>query len=160
MAVIWNPTNPGYRVVDLDAPAKALRVRVERTAIRAPDEVDGALSAIARSRPDALLVLDDQLIFANRRRIIDFATAQKLPAAYGSRVYVEDGGLMAYDASWVDLFRRTGYYVDRILRGTKPADLPVEQPTRFELVVNRKAAKAIGLSIPHVILQRADRVIE
>ncbi len=104
--------------------------------------------------------LDDPVIFVHTRRLIDFARSQHLPAAYSSQIYVQVGGLIAYDADWKELFRRAGYYVDRLIKGAKPADLPVEQPTKFELVINLKTAKALGLTIPPSVLGRADRVIE
>ena len=113
-----------------------------------------------RQQPDALFAIGDPLISDLRRQIVDFASAQRLPAAYSLREYVEAGGLMSYGASISDLVRRAAGYVDKILQGAKPEDLPVEQPTKFELVINLKAAKALGLTIPPLLLARADEVVE
>ena len=115
---------------------------------------------MTRERAGALLVLADPMFALHRRRIADLAVKSRLPAMYGNRPHVEAGGLMSYGANVADMFRRAATYVDKILKGAKPADLPVEQPTRFELVVNLKTAKALGLTIPRSILVRADQVIQ
>ena len=118
-----------------------------------------AFAAIARERIRAVVVLGDPVFVSHRKKIADLAVKRRLPAVGGTRDHVEAGGLMAYGPSYADMYRRTAYYVDRILKGMKPADLPIEQPTKFELVINLKTAKAIGLQIPPNVLARADRVI-
>jgi putative tryptophan/tyrosine transport system substrate-binding protein len=125
-----------------------------------PTEYTGAFTLISRERPDALFVASSSENYAQRRLIVDFATSKRLPNIHAFRESVEDGGLISYGVNIADLFRRAAGYVDKILRGAKPADLPVEQPTKFELVINRKTAKALGLTIPPSLLQRADQVIE
>ena len=141
------------------AAAAALGVtlrRVEHT----PNDYVSAFGVIGRDRPEALFVVKNPPNYAHRHRIIEFAARRRLPAAYPTREFVETGGLMAYGISVVGLYRRAAEYVDKILRGAKPADLPVEQPTRFELVINAKTAKALGLTIPPSVLLRVDQVIE
>ena len=123
------------------------------------DELGRAFSAVAGGRPDGLLVIDDAVLAQHASRIVDFAARRRLPAMYGWRDFAERGGLMSYGPSLADLFRRTATYVDKILKGARPADLPIEQPTKFELVVNLKTAKALGLTIPQSLLVRADEVI-
>jgi putative ABC transport system substrate-binding protein len=125
-----------------------------------PNDYAGAFRQISRDRPDALFVSPHSPSFAHRRLIVDFATRSRLPSTHAYREAVELGGLMSYGVNGVDLFRRAAGYVDRILKGTKPADLPVEQPTKFELVINLKTAKALGLTIPPSVLMRADEVIQ
>ena len=129
-------------------------------AARGPDELDSAFAAMTGSRAGALLIVADPLFNFHRTRIADLAMKARLPAMYGIREHVEAGGLMAYAANYPDLYRRGAIYVDKILKGAKPADLPVEQPTKFELVINLKTAKALRLKIPKELLLRADRVIE
>src|SRR5262249_39738172 len=127
---------------------------------RGPNEFDGAFTAMSKERAGALLVVSDALFILHRTRLADLATRSRLPAAYSAREYVEAGGLMSYGPSLSDQWRRAGIYVDKILKGARPADLPVEQPTKFELVINLKTAKALGLTIPQSVLQRADEVIQ
>ena len=127
---------------------------------RGPGEIDGAFAAMTRGRAEALLTLVDPVFVQQARRIADLAAKSRLPAIYGAREHVEAGGLMAYGPSFADLFRRAATYVDKILKGAKPADLPVEQPMRFELVSTLKTAKALGLTIPQSVLFRADQVIQ
>ena len=127
---------------------------------RTLDEIDGAFAIMTRERAEALVVLADAIFFAEKSRIVERAASHKLPAIYFYREFVAIGGLMSYGADLNDLFRRAATYVDKILKGAKPADLPVEQPTKFELVVNLKTAQALGLTIPTVILAGADEVIE
>ena len=115
---------------------------------------------MTRARAGALIVLGSSMFFTERRRLVDLAAKHRLPAVYPSREFVDAGGLMAYGANLADLHRRAATYVDKILKGTKPGDLPVERPTKFELVINLKTAKALGLTIPPSLLQRADQVIE
>jgi putative tryptophan/tyrosine transport system substrate-binding protein len=123
-------------------------------------ELNAAFDAIIREHPDALLILVDPLTMSQRSRIVDFAAERRLPAIYESSDFVDAGGLVSYGASGADLFRRAASYVDRILRGAKPGDLPIEQPTTFDLVINMRAAKALGITIPQSVLIRADRVIQ
>jgi putative ABC transport system substrate-binding protein len=162
IAVLWNPASP-FSVVaekEVQAAAQVLRMRVQSLGVRAPEELDNAFAAIVRDRPGALLVLADRLFLHHRARIMDFAARQRLPGVHAYRELVEVGGLMSFGPSYADMHRRAAYFVDRILKGAKPADLPVEQPTKFELVINLKTAKALGLTIPQSVLIRADEVIQ
>jgi putative ABC transport system substrate-binding protein len=162
VAVLWDPSNPVLTpsFKQLQAGARALQVELQSLEVRSPEGVDAALAALTRASATALVVLDDQITFAARRRIAEIAVQRRIPAIYGSSLFVEEGGLLSYSADLVDLFRRSATYIDRILKGAKPADLPVEQPTKFELAINLKTAKALGLTIPPGILLRADRVVE
>src|SRR5262245_37207235 len=163
VAALWNPANPIFQAIQLketEDAARALRVQLRLLEARGPDEIDRAFAAVARERAKAVLVLGDPVFTANRKRIADLSMKQRLPAVSGTREYTEAGGLMAYGPSFPDMHRRAAYYVDRILKGTKPADLPVEQPMKFELIINLKTAKQIGLTIPPNVLARADRVIK
>jgi putative ABC transport system substrate-binding protein len=128
--------------------------------VRGPDEFDRAFSTMTKERTDALVVFPSQMLFNERRRIVDLAAKHRLPSMSVAREFVELGGLISYGANLVDLNRHVGIYVDKILKGAKPADLPIEQPTKFELVINLKTAKALGLTIPQSLLQRADEVIQ
>ena len=141
------------------AAARALRITLIH-AEHTPDEYTDAFARIVRERPDALLVPNTTSNFARRRFIVEFATKSRLAGMYYVRNFTEDGGLMSYGADFRDQFRRLAVYVDKILKGAKPADLPVEQPTKFELVINLKTAKALGLTIPPSLLARADEVIQ
>jgi putative ABC transport system substrate-binding protein len=141
------------------AAAPRLGVSVHVVEIRGAEDIAPAMAA-AKQHGDALFVLNDPLVIANRARINELAIAAKLPTVYAFREFVDSGGLMSYGPHFPDLFRRAGDYVDKILRGAKPADIPVEQPTRFELIVNLKTARALGLTIPESFLLRADEVIE
>jgi len=125
-----------------------------------PDDFDGTFEAARRQRPDALITVEDPLTFNYRKLIADFTAGHQLPALHGIREFVTAGGLMSYGANLADLFRRAAGYVDKIFKGAKPADLPVQQPTKFELVINLNAAKALGLTVPPTLLARADEVIE
>jgi ABC-type uncharacterized transport system substrate-binding protein len=140
--------------------ATLLRVTVQALGVREPEDFDQAFAAIMRERPDALLLVTDSLTNFNRKKVLDFAAEQRIPAIYERSFYVRDGGLISYGPIADDTFRRVTVYVDRILNGAKPADLPVEQPTRYELVVNLRVAKALGLAIPQSMLMRADEVIQ
>ena len=122
--------------------------------------MEKTLSTLTKQRAKALYVFPDALFDAERKRIISFAAGNRLPAFYGERGFPEAGGLISYGANVIDLYRRTAYFIDKILKGVKPADLPIEQPTKFELVINLKTAKALGLTIPQTLLLRADQVIE
>ena len=162
VAVLWNPASP-FSVVaekEVQAAAQVLRMRVQSLGVRAPEELDNAFAAIVRERPGALLVLADRLFLHNRARIVDFEARHRLPGVYAYRELVEAGGLMSFGPSYAGMHRRAAYYVDKILKGARPADLPVEQPTKFELVINLKTAKALGLTIPPSVFQRADQVIQ
>jgi len=128
--------------------------------VRRVEELENAFSAIANARPDALAVLADRSLLAHRMRIVEFAAARRLPGMYPYGEYVDAGGLMSYAPSNPELFRGAATYVDKILKGAKPGDLPVQEPTKFELVINLKTAKTLGLRIPQSLLLRADRVIQ
>jgi putative ABC transport system substrate-binding protein len=162
MDVLWNPDYVGMRARFEEARAAAPAVGLSVRSVEARDirELGTALDAIINEHPDALLILVDPLTLSQRSRIVDFAAAQRLPAIYESSDFVDVGGLISYGINGRDQFRRAASYVDRILKGAKPGDLPIEQPTTFELVVNMKTAKALGITIPQSVLIRADRVIE
>ncbi len=128
--------------------------------VRTPDDHAAAFAIVAASRADALYAFGNPINFTNRQPIADFALKSRIPSVYEERLFVESGGLLSYAPSYTDLFRRAATYVDRILKGAKPADLPVAQPTKFELVINLKTAKALGLTIPQSLLLRADEVIQ
>jgi putative tryptophan/tyrosine transport system substrate-binding protein len=162
VAVLANPMTPfvaqALKVVG-DA-ARALRVQIHVVEMTAPDQLDRVFEAVLSAKPRALLVLEDPLTFALRTQIAALAAQHRLPSASGFRDFVEVGGLMSYGTDLADLASRAAIYVDKILKGTNPADMPVEQPTKFELVINVKTAKALGLTIPTSLLARADEVIE
>jgi putative ABC transport system substrate-binding protein len=162
VAVFWNPDSPFQVVAEkqVQAAAQLLRIKVLSLGLKSPEQFDGAFSAIRKERPGALNVLADRLFLHNRARIMDFAVHNRLPGVHAYVELVEVGGLMSYGPSYPGMHRRAAYFVDRIIKGTKPADLPVEQPTKFELVVNLKAAKKIGVTMPPAVLYRADRVIK
>jgi ABC-type uncharacterized transport system substrate-binding protein len=165
VAGLWHPGAHGERtrqdmVKEAERAAGALGVQLQLVRAEAPNDLDGAFFAMARGRADALIVLPSPMFYGERRRIVDLAAKHRLPAMYNAREYVDVGGLMAYGASLPDLYRRAATYVDKILKGAKPADLPVEQPTNYELVINLKTAKALGITIPPSVLARANEVIE
>ena len=162
VAVLWNPANfsHGPALKGIVVAARSLGMQPQLHEARGPDEFDSAFAAMTRARAGALLVVADTLFFLHRTRIADLAAKARLPAMYGSREHVEVGGLLAYAADYADLYRRGATYVDKILKGARPAGLPVEQPTKFELVINLKTAKALGLTIPRSVVLRANRVIE
>jgi putative ABC transport system substrate-binding protein len=161
VAVLVNPANPSTTrvVAEAEAGARRFGVRIQVVKVRAAGDLEVAFAEMARERAEALLVQGDPLLRAARARITSLATRQRLPQIYVLRDHVDAGGLMAYGASYPDLLRRAAGYVDKILRGAQPGDLPVEQPTKFELVINLKTAKALGLIIPQSLLVRADEVI-
>jgi putative ABC transport system substrate-binding protein len=140
--------------------ANRLGLQLQFIAVHGPDELDGAFSEMVRMRVEALFLLPSQMLFSERRRIIRLAEMHRLPAMYNGKEFAELGGLIAYGASTSDLMSRTAAQVDRILKGTKPSDVPVEQPTKFDLVINLKTAKALGLELPPMLVARADAVIE
>ncbi len=163
IAVLWNPANPAidFSFQEMQVAATALGVLLKPAVeVRRAADFERAFATISEARPDALIVLADRLLLAHRTRIVEFAAARRLPGMYPYREYVDAGGLMSYAPSDIDLFRGAAVYVDKILKGMKPADLPVQQPTKFELVINLKAAKALGLDVPPPLLARADAVIE
>jgi putative ABC transport system substrate-binding protein len=143
-----------------DVAARALGVRLQVVEARGPEDFDRAFSDMTRARAGALAVLATPVFDSERRRLVDLAAKNRLPTVYSYRSYVEAGGLMSYGPDLADSFRRAATYVDKILKGAKPGDLPVEQPTKFELVINLKTAKALGLTIPQSLLERADEVIQ
>ena len=160
VAVLWNPDNPGNapQLQSAETAGRALGIRLQPLEARTPEDLGPAFAAMARQHAEALVVLADIMLNENRPRIADLATAGRLPAVYGQEGPA--GGLVTYSANTSDLFRRSATYVDRILKGARPGDLPVEQATRFDLVVNLKAARAIGLTVPRSLLLRAEQVIE
>ena len=162
VAILSNPANPAHPLAmrEVNVAARSLGLQLQLLEARGPNEFDGAFAAMAKERVGALLVVADGLFILHRTRLADLAARSRLPAIYGYREHVEAGGLMSYGSSLRDLWRRAATYVDKILKGAKPADLPVEQPTKFELVVNLKTAKALGLTIPQSVLVRADEVIQ
>ena len=163
VAVLYNPAAPGsIREVKEDLPiaARALGLTVRSWEIRPPDGFEQVFAALNKQRPDGLYVTSGPQMGANRKRFADFALKSRLPSTNPHRQFVDAGGLMYYGADLADSYRRVAYYVDKILKGAKPADLPVEQPTKFELALNLKTAKQIGLTIPQKVLARADRVIK
>ena len=162
VTILSNPTNSGsvLGARNAKAVARALGVNLQLLAARGPDQFDGVFAAIAKDRGEALLVMPDSMFLAQRTRLADLAATSRLPAAYCCREHVEAGGLISYGPSLPDLWRRSAGYVDRILKGARPADMPVEQPTKFELAINLKTAKALGVTIPPSLLLRADEIIE
>jgi len=161
-ALLFNPANLGMTIREREAHAAArvLGIGIRSVEVREPSDFDRAFSAITRERPDVLLTVVDGLTLQHRRRIVDFAATNRLPAMYETRDFVESGGLMSYGPSLSENYRRAATYVHKILKGAKPVDLPVEQPMRFEFVINMKTAKALGLTLPPSIMVRADQVIE
>jgi putative ABC transport system substrate-binding protein len=161
VAILSNPTNPGHPLWmnEIQGAGRSLGVQLQFLEAQGPTEFDGAFAAMAKERAGALLVVADGMFMLHRTRIADLAAKSRLPSL-GYRELVEAGGLMSYGPSLPDLWRRAATFVDKILKGVKPADLPVEQPTKFELVVNLKTAKGLGLTIPQSLLLRADQVIE
>jgi putative ABC transport system substrate-binding protein len=158
----WNSTTALHTALlqELKAAAQILRIRLHTVDVRTPQDLERAFTAVAKERPEALIPLDDPLTFRERQRIADFARRHRLPTASFQRFFTEAGTLFSYGPSFADLFRRAATYVDRILKGASPTDLPVEQPTKFELIFNLKTARALGVKIPRPLLQRADQIIE
>jgi putative tryptophan/tyrosine transport system substrate-binding protein len=162
IAVFWNSANPysANSLKETESAARSLGIDVQSLGLEAPGDLNAAFDAIGLQNPDAVIAIEDPLTMDQRRKIIDFVTARRLPTIYGIREFVQDGGLMAYGSLITDLLRRSADYIDKILKGAKPGDLPIEQPTKFELIINLRAAKQIDLEIPVTILARADEVIE
>ncbi len=162
VAILGDPTNPNYEPVLKESrrAAQLLRIQLQVVEVRNSNELEGAFAAMTRGRAGAFIHAPSELFFAYRRRLLDLAAKSGLPGVGDDRAFVDRGGFMSYGPSFVQQFRRAATYVDRILKGAKPADLPIEQPTTFELVINVKTAKALGLTIPSALLARADQVIQ
>jgi putative ABC transport system substrate-binding protein len=162
VAVLWDPDNPANAIVlkETHAAAKKLGVQLQALPVRDAHAFDAAFTAVIKERATALLALHNLLFFAHRSRIIDFGIKNRLPVVYNRREYVEAGGLMSYGTNFRDNFRRAATFVDKILKGARPTDLPVEEPTKYELIINMKTARALGLTIPQTLLLRADEVIQ
>ena len=162
VALLRNPDNPADTAMlrEAEAAARALGVQLQPLEARNPQEIEGAFAAMIRERAGALLMLSDAIFFTQRRQIAELAAKGRLPSILGTNEYPDAGGLMAYGPNLADLDRRAATFVDRILKGARPGDLPVELPTKFDLVINLRTAKAIGLTIPPSLLQRADRIID
>jgi putative ABC transport system substrate-binding protein len=163
--ILWQPGAPDERtdkdmLKEAEVASRALGVRLQAVKARRPEDLERAFSDITKARAGALIVLTSVMFINERRRLVDLAAKNRLPTVYPQRDFVDVGGLMSYGPNGPDLFRRAATLVDKILKGAKPADLPVEQPTKFELVINLKTAKAIGLTVPQSLLARADQVIE
>ena len=161
VAILSNPANPSHAraVENVKGAARSLGLELQLVEARGPDGFDRAFAAMARERAGALVVVADSMFDSHRERLVALAVKNRLPSVHGFREEVEAGGLMSYAPNFASQFRRAAVYVDKILRGAKPADLPVEQPTKFELVINLRTAKALGLTLPPSLLQRADEVI-
>jgi putative ABC transport system substrate-binding protein len=162
IAILWDERDPGSRlnVDETEAAAKTAGLTIHRVAVGSAAGLEAAFATVVRGRAGALIVVSTARLFSYRKRIGELAVKHRLPTVVGLREYVEAGGLASYGTDFPDLFRRATVYVDKILKGAKPADLPVEQPTKFELVINLKTAKALGLTIPQSLLGRADEVIQ
>jgi putative ABC transport system substrate-binding protein len=160
--LLWDQPNPYSRLIaqETEAAAQALRVSLQTVGVRGPDELDAAFSAMRRERVGGLVVTPSSMLFGERKRLADLALENRLPTVFPVRGFAEVGGLMSYGANLSDDARRAAVYVAKILKGAKPADLPVDQATKFELVINLRTAKALGLTIPPTVLARADEVIE
>jgi len=162
VVALLNPGNPFTSIAwkALQPAAEVLHVRLLRVEAGSSNDFDRALGTIKASRPDGLMLLPDRVLLAYRAPIVQFVARNHVPSMFPFREFAEEGGLMAYGPDYADMYRRAATYVDKILKGARPGDLPVEQPTKFELVINLKTAKMIGLSIPSSVLGRADQVIE
>ncbi len=162
VGLLWESSNlaEGRARDAMLSAARALGLTLLPQDVRTPNDLDGALAALGRARADALMVAESSGNIEQRKLIVSFAEKHRLPTMFGERASVEDGGLMSYGTDFADLFRRAGTYIDKILKGAKPGDLPIEQPTMFRLIINLKTAKALGLTIPPALLGRADEVIQ
>jgi putative tryptophan/tyrosine transport system substrate-binding protein len=162
VALLWNPANPASapQVREAEAAARAVGVQLQLLEARSPQEIESAFAAMTREQAEALVVLTDSIFTNQVRQIAELAAQRRLPALYGLREHAEAGGLIVYSANPLDLERRAAIYVDKILKGAKPGDLPVEQPTTFQLVINLQTAEALGLTIPPTLLFQADEVIK
>ena len=162
VAMFVNSLNPFHvsSMKQARAAAQAMGIKLQLHDIRKSEDLDGAFAAIRKERPDALLILADRVFLHNRQRMMDFTNEQRLPNVNAYKELVEAGGLMSYGPSYEDMHKRAAIYVDKILKGTKPADLPIEQPSKFTFIVNLKAAKALGVTVPSQLLGLADQLIE
>jgi putative ABC transport system substrate-binding protein len=162
IALLWNPANPAEQIQYRDtlAAARAAGVAMQSIELERPDGLGEAFDAIRSNGADALMAIANPITFRNRRQLADFALANRLPGMFEERLFVAEGGLISYSPNFTAQFRAAATYVDRILKGARPADLPVEQPVKFELVINMRTARALGLAIPPSLLLRADKVIE
>jgi putative ABC transport system substrate-binding protein len=162
VAILRDPSNRGSLAAlqEAESVAKPLELTVQALDVRASKDLDAAFSSLKRDRVDAVILGENTRFIADRRRIAELAVSNRLPMMTPAREFTEAGGLLSYGTEYLDLFRRAATYIDRILKGARPGDLPVEQPTKFELVVNLKAARALGVTIPQFLLQSADQVIE
>ena len=162
IAIVWNEADHGMtlRYREIEKAARTLRVEVQAHGVRGLEGLAGAFATMTRRRPDAMFVVLDPLTNVNRKQFVEFAAANRIPAMYESGAIVRDGGLMSYGSSATDEFREAARYVDRILKGAKPADLPAVQPTRYYLTVNRKTATALGLAMPPALLLRTDELVD
>ena len=162
VAIVWNPDVRGavLEYKETESAARSLHLQLQSVEVNRPDGFDRAFSAVTTGRAEALTVASSSLAFRNRGRIASLAQKNRLPSMYGLREFADAGGLMAYGPNYAELWRRAAAYVSKILKGAKPGELPVEQPTTFELVINLKTAKALGLTIPPSLLRRADQIIE
>ena len=159
IGVLWSASSePAFN--ETVSAAHALNLNMEPFQIHDPNEFEGPFTSMARDKPDGLFTIASAFLSANRKRILDFAARSRIPGMYHNEDFIEAGGLMSYAPSLLDLYRRAATYVDKILRGAKPAELPVEQPTEFDFLINLRTAKQIGLTIPPNVLARADRVIK
>jgi putative ABC transport system substrate-binding protein len=162
VAVLWNPENPASvsSMKATETPAQSLGIKIQSVEMRQRSDLEQAFTAMKREGAEALLTMNSPMVGSQMQRIVDLATSNRLVGMYSESRWTDAGGLMSYGANFADLYRRAATFVDKILKGTKPADLPVEQPTKFELVINLKTAKQIGLTIPPTVLARADRIIK
>ncbi len=162
VAVLWYGANPYPALVfkETQTAGRAAAIEVQSLEVRHPDDLEGIFESARRQQPEALIVIEDPFIFAHLKRIADFALADKLPSLFGFREFAVAGGLLSYGANLADAYRLAAVYVDKILSGAKPADIPIQQPTKFDLVINLKTAKALGISVPQALLVAADEVIE
>ena len=162
IAILWDEQSPSLRLAvhETEAAAKTAGFTIQSVLVRSPAGLEAAFATMVRGRAGALSIVPSPMFFSHRKRLAELAVKHRLPTVVGSREYVEAGGLIGYATDFPDLFRRAATFVDKILKGAKPADLPIEQPTKFELVINLKTAKALGLTIPQSLLGRADEVIQ
>ena len=161
-AVLWNSANPANALAwrETDGAARALGVTLQSHEVRGPEDFNIAFATMARQRPDAVSVLTDALITQYEKELVDFAIKERLPSVFPSKDPIKLGGLLSYGPHYSEMMRRAASQVDKILRGARPADLPMEQPTTFELVINLNTARAVGVVVPPIMLSRADEVIE
>jgi putative ABC transport system substrate-binding protein len=162
IGIIWNANNPFTQLVihESESAARILNVRLQPLQVQTAEDFDSAFETGTREHVDSLIVVEDPLTISRRRQIVDFAAKGRIPAVYGAKTFIDAGGFVSYGASFPDLYRQTAFYVDKILKGANPGELPIEQATKFELVINRKTAKALDLNVPDQLLAVADEVIE